>query len=454
MMAYLTQIPGCSGEQVCDIVIGFDFGTSSTKVVIRTPNQANRTFAVPFGDYAHDSCAYLLPTLLWILQDGTFSLAASADAIQIRDIKYHMIHQDASENEDSWACGVAYIALALRKIRSWFIQTHGRAYQDQRLEWQVNIGLPSADYADHDLCQKYMRMLKAAWVLSLLSHPPTYSSSHDAFERACSGHDENQAFVGQSHEDGADLSIIPEVAAEVVGYARSHRRREGLHLLIDAGASTLDICGFILHQVDGDDCYRLLTADVQQLGGLILTRKRNQLIQYAIAQHGIELLENSDLVNTAPPDSEAHLPTSQELHRAVAEGDEDFGALCRRMTWKTIVSLKQKRDPNSRHWRSMLPVFVAGGASQMKLYHGAFNRVSKEAAKQYGFDGLNIMTVEKPEPLEGDIHNDEYHRLAVAWGLSYPGIDIGEITRPDEIDDVPDKRGVVKQATYVSKDEV
>ena len=38
---------------------------------------------------------------------------------------------------------------------------------------------------------------------------------------------------------------------------------------------------------------------------------------------------------------------------------------------------------------------------------------------------------------EATIDEANYHRLAVAWGLSYPDYDIGSITRPCEIDDVP-----------------
>ena len=43
----------------------------------------------------------------------------------------------------------------------------------------------------------------------------------------------------------------------------------------------------------------------------------------------------------------------------------------------------------------------------------------------------------KPEELEATVDEANYHRLAVAWGLSYPEYEIGSITRPSKIDDVP-----------------
>lgn len=70
------------------------------------------------------------------------------------------------------------------------------------------------------------------------------------------------------------IEVVPEVAAQAVGYARSTLRDPGLHLLVDVGATTLDICGFILHQAEGRDRYELLTTTVERLGALELHRER------------------------------------------------------------------------------------------------------------------------------------------------------------------------------------
>ena len=55
--------PGRGGK--CDIVIGFDFGTSCTKVILRSPyHYGGRAFAVPFAEAAHNSSPHLLPSVL------------------------------------------------------------------------------------------------------------------------------------------------------------------------------------------------------------------------------------------------------------------------------------------------------------------------------------------------------------------------------------------------------
>ena len=44
-----------------------------------------------------------------------------------------------------------------------------------------------------------------------------------------------------------DFDVLPEVAAATAGYALSTLRQEGVHLMVDVGASTVDVCGFLLY---------------------------------------------------------------------------------------------------------------------------------------------------------------------------------------------------------------
>ena len=47
-----------------------------------------------------------------------------------------------------------------------------------------------------------------------------------------------------SDPDFGGVEVFPEIAAPVVGYARLRRRREGLHVMVNVGPSTIDVCGF------------------------------------------------------------------------------------------------------------------------------------------------------------------------------------------------------------------
>src|SRR5688500_16454108 len=53
--------------QEIDLVIGFDFGTSTSKVVIQAPDlQGSPARAVNFGNLSLQEFPYLIPTSIWI----------------------------------------------------------------------------------------------------------------------------------------------------------------------------------------------------------------------------------------------------------------------------------------------------------------------------------------------------------------------------------------------------
>ncbi len=57
------------------MIIGLDFGTSSTKVIIHVPRfTGNPAYAVPFGPFALSSLEYLLPTRLFVGDNGSCQL--------------------------------------------------------------------------------------------------------------------------------------------------------------------------------------------------------------------------------------------------------------------------------------------------------------------------------------------------------------------------------------------
>lgn len=91
----------------------------------------------------------------------------------------------------------------------------------------------------------------------------------------------------------------------------------------------------------------------------------------------------------------------------------------------------------------------------MTFYQGTINRLSKEIARTYSpCGGLRRLTLGKPENLVGEICESTYQRFAVAWGLSYPETDIGQVTRPSDIPDVHPPGHRDWEGGFVSKDDV
>lgn len=456
-MTTRTQFNAGAGGEICDVVIGLDFGTSCTKVVIRTPyHYGGRAFAVPF-DAGHATCKYLLPSALWLDGDRV-ALPRTKNASLLRDIKLHLMKPDAvpeingrgtSKRHEAKAVAVSFLALTLRTAREWFLNHQQTLYGKYRLRWTLNIGLPSGDFADTTLCNVYDEIARAAWCLSVTKAPPTLSQAQEMLS-----HPENCDHVPEEAWPD-DISSIPEVAAEVAGYARSRMRQEGLHMLVDVGASTLDVCGFILHETDEGDGYALLTSDVKVLGATILYQHRVSGVRRAVDDHMARLWDEYDPVSAMSDDPLAYAPCHDAIGSSIEEFDKKYQTACRQMIWKTIVDLKTKRDPNSDRWRTAMPLFMSGGGSAMRFYQQSLDLISDHLRSFYqGCSGIRRLSLAKPDNLDAVVDDHTYHRLAVAWGLSFPETDIGEVSRPDDIRDIDPKEVIDWRKGFISKEMV
>ena len=159
---------------------------------------------------------------------------------------------------------VAYLAVTLREARARFMAAESDTYGRFDIRWALNLGIPSAGYDDQVVRRRFLRAARAAWKASCGAESVEWDSIGEVLKQ------ERQP----EFDPGIAIEVVPEVAAQAVGYARSTFRDPGLHLLIDVGAGTLDVCGFVLHEWDGQDRYRLLTATVDRLGVLELHRRR------------------------------------------------------------------------------------------------------------------------------------------------------------------------------------
>lgn len=228
-----------------------------------------------------------------------------------------------------------------------------------------------------------------------------------------------------------------------------------LHMLIDVGATTLDVCGFILHESEGDDCYELLTADVEELGASVLYRYRVEGVHRAVTDHMTGLHDEYDPVSPMPDSAEQYAPRHEEVASAISARDADYSSDCLKRVWKTIIDLKTKRDPRSDRWRSDLPLFLSGGGSAMPFYADLIAGLSKRLSDFYqDCRGVRRLSLTKPENLRADVDDQLYHRLAVAWGLSYPETEIGEVCRPGDIEDVEARDVYKPPREFISKEMV
>lgn len=441
------------GSQILDVVIGLDFGTSSTKVVVHVPNYAgNPAFAIPFGKYAHDSLDYLLPTRLAVKGDDQCSFLTEAGSSILADIKITLMRSPHGSVEaigetpsaaTPMTATAAYLALVLRYVRGWFLAHKKSIFQDYKINWAMNLGLPAAIDDDPKLRETFDLVGKAAWLMSRKAGAVTLKDAYRAIEDI-----KHSRFT---EEDLPwDFELVPEVIAEVTGYARSEFRNEGLHFLVDVGASTLDVCAFTLRDNEGDDHFAIYTAEVALLGAQRLHQARIDGAQKATSESAALFFDARDPLSLIPNDLTTYVPDSTLVVEGVENANKAFVKDSSNAVHKTIWHTRKKRDPNSSRWSENLPIFVCGGARAIDLYEQVIQGVEAWVHRFIpSCPGIRVIPLPKPASLEANIDDADYHRLAVAWGLSHEPHNIGAWDRPSEIDDIPPPRKVDISDRYI-----
>jgi hypothetical protein len=429
-----------------DIVIGFDFGTSSSKLVFR--DSGRRTaYAVPFGSFACAENKYLIPTAVSITDKGVVELAGGGHYCS--NLKIHLMEasekklfdaRDTGEHITASELAAAYIGLVIQEARSWFLKHTHSIYRKTHIFWNINFGIPSKSYDELKEKETFRAIVMAAWRISLIPSRVSIQEVKKCLGKArelISGFKENR----KSDSDFDDMwlhpdyvNIHPEVIMEVAGYARSPLRTEGLHLLVDVGATTLDTAAFIIHSREGEDVYPLLETDVSRYGTMALHQSRIKAMQENL-QHILQKKNFIDPILPVPPVDHYEVKLEKDF---MQEHDSNFFSTCSKLIGEVIRSTKIRRDPNSGVWEKFLPVFICGGGGRLSLYREMIKDRGNRLAQRFkNFDGFEIKDIPMDKQLEApDLAPGDYDRLAVAYGLSLSSDEIGEVLPKSKIPDI------------------
>lgn len=423
----LLQFPGRAGAETTELVIGFDFGTSCSKVAVQSPYKlGGRVSFAEFGDIAHPSCRWLLPVVLYADSGGRLSLRPPTGARgEARHLKVELL--EGSDNtglaerrqERAMAAAAAYVGLALREVRRAFLTAQRDVYGASELRWALNLGIPSAGYDDEDIRSRFELIGRAAWLLSLRDAAPTWDDALEAI-------DHSWLF------SYTEVAVVPEVAAEVVTYAKSRSRRDDLHLVMDMGASTLDLCAFQLYQEKGDDAYSLLTTRVERGGLLELHRRRMKAAERRPPFAEVP----ADIVDALPSWGEGEF--GSETVERLRGCDDRFVEECATALMSVLHEVRTRRHPKSPRWTEGIPLFLCGGGAAASVTERMVAAVDEKARRVVGgFGGLQRSRLPLPPgAADGQAVERVFGRLAVAYGLSFPAINIGRMEPPSEVSDV------------------
>ena len=414
--------PTSEGEDLF-VFLGLDFGTSTTKIIVRLPFEAGEpTMAIP----APVPCRsgddpYLWQTVLWLDSEGAFSPWPERNSTILHSLKQGLIQgrsdmpisgfeEGTSVNRSQAA--VAYLAFVIRYAKGWLLHNRPNLFRHRDPTWLVNLGMPTASYDDPEIAEPYRCVGAAALLLAGTNTAVTVESTRSALD----DRDVKKAGTSEEVDNALAVTVVPEAAAEMTGFAKSTRGAPGLYLLVDVGAMTLDACMFRLNRrAQEDDVYAFMAAEVRPLG-------------------------------------------VDSLHWFLGEGktEPDFIEQCDRTLMNVVWTTRQRRDPAAEVWKpgNDVPVFLAGGGSANPLHQNVVTSLGISLTRLTGNDGVRLLELPIPESIELPEPLRDFGRMAVAWGLSYPPTDIGEIQPMRDIADIPPRPVVDVSDRYVSKDQV
>lgn len=439
--AACTQFGDTRRREKVDLSIGLDFGTSSAKVAIRSPylGRGNVT-AVTWPD-GNGGRSFLLPTNLSESASSGRSAVETKPSPADSSLKVDLMERpDSVEARANAAC---YLAWVLRTSRCHVLGSLQETYGIHPLRWSLNLGIPSAGYDDAEIKKGFRIAGAAAWALSVQKTPPTRSEAVATVNRLA-----GTEFKPESLLDLNEIEVVPEIVAEAARYARSHERRNGLHFLVDLGASTIDSCGFVLHEREGEDRWELLNALVEPLGALRLHLNRlNALADTEFAIDPEVPPRDAGPFDQIPDRVDRYLADrSAKPPKNALDIDRSYREQVVFALRKVIWDLKKNRDPNSPHWEEGLLVFVTGGGGGLPILRGAIRTAESQirGASQNVGDFRYVDNVASnggpgwtppDDSLEEEGPSEAVKaRLGVAYGLSFP--DVGSITPPARIGDV------------------
>jgi hypothetical protein len=138
---------------------------------------------------------------------------------------------------------------------------------------------------------------------------------------------------------------------------------------------------------------------------------------------------------TPLPKANEYMPSKEELN--FDSIDDEFIKQLKSIVKIVVAATRKHKDPLSQRWDDGLPVFLCGGGCQLEVYKDAIKACSSTLTKTLHIADFDFKNIPKPEGLEAPgLLAENYHRVAVAYGLSYTFDDVGRVIPPSQLTNI------------------
>jgi hypothetical protein len=433
VLGEMLKPPGAKTGPSRELVIGLDFGTSSTKVVIGDKTM-NIAYAVPFMDSIGIS-SYLMPSALIEAPGGHYTLTGSG--IRHSDLKLTMLEALSDDLANSRVC--AFLALVIRQARAWLFETKRDQFLQAEIMWTLAIGQPADQATSERHRQHFKNLARVAWHLAGRSGHVPVDSALDAWHK-------------RDHldlDDELEVRPMAELSAQIHGFVSSTHfdaRMPNIYLLVDVGAGTVDASLFHVRKESGGTVsFHFFTHSVELLGAANLNRARinwwlTQLseLQRKAEIEGCHYLKSvlsaiqefevmklpTEFLESYPNSFKSYVKGVEvNFEGGVIDPDQSFYLRVRDQVAGKVLYGAWKAKLLDQNDVQGMPFFLCGGGSRHPFYASLKTRLQKT-------DGCTWLSV-KPKELAlpkniyaSGVNHGDYDRLSVAYGLSqlHPGV--------------------------------
>lgn len=406
-----------------DLVLGIDFGTSCSKVVIGDRGWQALSYAVPVGGNAVGLDRFLRVTQV------TVECAVEAN------LKMRLTADPNSERLRDLVA--LYLAGVVRDSLRWFRLEGPVRYRDRRLSWSLNLGFPAKKVETGPLADAYREIAELAVRLGSSELPFNLASVRLLRSGPQTG--EERRLISRDR-----IHLYPEIGAQLAGYVNSPYRTGGNLILIDVGAGTLDVSTIILHGDEEGEIVSFHFCEVGPFGTMKLLEARMAALEEVESGAVRVCLEDFQSGSKPTPETAAELLGSREglstrFKSAFTGISEIFSD---KAIWLAVGCARDFRmDQRRTHantgfdpWPQNLRLFFTGGGSRSHFFREhfikgpleqtlvPFTRWEREPGDRRRLhQGLRLERLPAPPDLQGlppELKN-EFDRLSVAHGLSY-----------------------------------
>jgi len=226
-------------ESKVALLIGFDFGTHSTKVVIRRRGvRQGRLLALDRAAEGYPSFA--VPSVVRVLNGtlcfGTEALRQNSGTLY-RFLKLELIRKSGTTSidcENTDLLVTAYFAWVLNSVKGWIDTEYGIA----NTKLFLNVAAPMDHFEDDEIKARYLRLLGTAWEW-VFDDPAKNVVQYVSEADLKSWMGGTRLTIPESETRVYD--VLPETIAPIMSLSQDPRMTPGIYLLVDMGAGTTEM---------------------------------------------------------------------------------------------------------------------------------------------------------------------------------------------------------------------